>query len=143
MSVNATSRSALTLVIDASALVELVAQTRRAPGLEAASSGMRLIAPDLVDIEVLSTLRAWLIRGVIDEDRARRAVERLRASAVERVSAGRFIATTWRLRDNLTAYDASYVALARLEACPLLTLDRRIAGAPGLGVQVILPGPPG
>ena len=45
----------------------------------------------------------------------------------------------WALRDNLTAYDAAYVALAEALDCPLVTFDERIASAPGHGAEIVVP----
>jgi predicted nucleic acid-binding protein len=49
----------------------------------------------------------------------------------------RLLPRVWQLRGNLTAYDASYIALAEALDCPLLTADRRLAGAPGVRATVI------
>ena len=46
----------------------------------------------------------------------------------------------WELRANLSSYDAAYVALAEILSVPLVTLDRRIHGAPGIACTVIGPG---
>lgn len=63
----------------------------------------------------------------------------LAAAPVRRFATAPLVTSVWSLRDNVTAYDACYVALARRLDCPLVTLDARLARAPGLGVEVVVP----
>jgi len=62
----------MAIVIDASALAEVVVRSQRAPAVEAAFVGEDLVAPDLIGAEVLSVLRGWLLRSMIDETAAAR-----------------------------------------------------------------------
>jgi predicted nucleic acid-binding protein len=94
--------------------------------------GERLIAPELVDLEVLSTLRRAARGGRLDERRSGQALEDLAALPLRRVSHLPLVPRIWELRDNLTAYDASYVALAETLDCPLLTADAGIGKASGV-----------
>lgn len=94
--------------------------------------GERLVAPELVDLEVLSTFRRAARGGRLDERRSGQALEDLAALPLRRVSHLPLVNRIWELRDNLTAYDASYVALAEMLDCPLLTADGGIAKASGV-----------
>jgi len=124
------------IVIDSSALAEILMRTPRAPLVEELLVDADLIAPDLINAEVLSVVRGWLLRHVIDGAAAQRAVENLAMAPVRRMTTAALISRMWDWRQNLTPYDASYVALAQRLACPLLTLDHRLTRAPGLGVEV-------
>lgn len=125
------------LVIDASALVELLIQSPLSGRIEAAIGERQLIAPDILNIEALQSLRGLQRGGLLTEVRATKAVERLIEGHVARVPTRALLRETWSLRHNLTAYDASYVALARILACPLLTADGPLSRAPDLGVETI------
>ncbi|MBS1881828.1 MAG: type II toxin-antitoxin system VapC family toxin [Actinobacteria bacterium] len=98
--------------------------------------GERLVAPALVDLEVLSTLRRAARGGRLDERRSGQALEDLAALPLRRVSHLPLVNRIWELRDNLTAYDASYVALAEMLDCPLLTADGGIGKASGVRCAV-------
>lgn len=127
-----------TLVADASALVEWLVAQPNSPTLRAAFEGADVAAPTHVDAEVLNALRGLVRRGTVREPRARLALRQLRAADIERMSIPPLLERAWALRDNLTAYDALYVALAQELACPLLTADRRLGGAPGLGIAMMV-----
>lgn len=94
-------------------------------------SESRLAAPHLVDAEVVQTLRKLLIRGSMTTKEAERAVQRWSRLGVERFPLLGLVPRIWALRDNVSAYDAAYVALAEALDCPLLTADARLAAAPG------------
>ena len=91
----------------------------------------RLVAPHLVDAEVIQTLRKLLIRGSISAEDAELAIRGWTRLGVERFPLLGLVARIWALRDNVSAYDAAYVALAEALDCPLLTTDARLAAAPG------------
>lgn len=124
------------VVIDGSALAEVVLRSERAAAVEAQFEGDDLFAPDIVNAEVLSVVRGLLLRGLIDHETAERAVTNLAAAPVRRMTTGGLVAEIWSLHRNVTPYDACYVALARRLGAPLLTLDRRLARAPKLGIDV-------
>lgn len=93
--------------------------------------GERLTAPHLLDLEVTSAWRRLVGAGELDERRARLALTDLQALRVDRVRHGTLIDRCWELRDNLTVYDAAYVALAELLGVTLLTADGKLSKAPG------------
>jgi predicted nucleic acid-binding protein len=95
-----------------------------------------LAAPELVDLEVTSALRGLLRAGKLDERRADLALADLHRLPMRRASHRGLVTRCWELRDNLSIYDASYVALAELLGATLLTTDDRLARAPQLMCRV-------
>lgn len=93
--------------------------------------GEELAAPHLIDLEITSVLRRSVRRGDVSVRRAGQALRDLADLAVERVAHTTLLPRTWELRDNFTAYDACYVALAELFRAPLLTFDARMTSGPG------------
>jgi predicted nucleic acid-binding protein len=93
--------------------------------------GERLSAPELVDLEVASVLRRQVQGGAVDSRRAALALADLAALPLRRAPHRPLLVRCWELRDNLTVYDASYVALAEALDVTLLTGDGRLARAPG------------
>ena len=93
--------------------------------------GERLSAPELLDLEVASVLRRQVQGGEVDIRRAALALADLAALPLRRAPHRPLLARCWELRDNLTVYDASYVALAEALDVTLLTGDGRLARAPG------------
>ena len=125
------------VVIDSSALVELLAQTERAPAVAQAVGGVDMVAPDVVNPEVLSALRRMERIGTLTARRGVQAVDDLMDAPVRRFSTLPLLAEAWTLRANVSAADACYVVLARILRCPLVTADRRFSRAPGLGVPML------
>jgi len=120
------------LVVDASVLaVALADDGQDGDGARERLHGEVLVAPDLVDLEVTSVLRGQLAGGHLDQRRADLALTDLLDLPLQRVPARQLILRCWGLRDNLTVYDASYVALAEGLDATLLTCDARLAKAPG------------
>lgn len=101
--------------------------------------GEDLAAPELVDLEVASVLRRQTMTGAIDERRAGLALADLASLPLMRAAHLPLLARAWDLRDNLTVYDAAYVALAEAFQVPLLTGDGRLSRAPGLrcGIELL------
>jgi predicted nucleic acid-binding protein len=93
--------------------------------------GERLVAPHIIDLEVVSAWRRLAAAGGMDERRVELALADLRELRLQRVGHGRLLGRCWELRTNLTIYDAAYVALAEALDATLLTADRRLAQAPG------------
>lgn len=127
------------IVLDASAVVELLAgivSTELARMVFDPEQSLH--APHLLDIEVAQVLRRWCARGLVTPERAADALSDLADLPLERHPHHLLWQRVWALRDNLTAYDAAYVALAELLGAPLLTRDRRIAGASGHSARVVL-----
>ncbi len=126
------------IVVDASALIDLLFGFPRAPGVARALGAARPTSPAHLDVEVLRFARRLLLRGDLDEARAGEILADLGRFPVERVQLHGLSEQAWALRHNVSTDDAYYVALAdRLEA-PLVTTDRRLAQAPGLGIEVRL-----
>lgn len=127
------------LVVDASVLAPALADDGR-PGdvARAGLQGKRLFAPQLVDLEVASVLRRQCSSGQLVRRRAELALADLIDLPLERVAHRGLLERCWELRDNLTVYDAAYVALAELLDLPLLTADARLAKAPGIRCSVDL-----
>jgi predicted nucleic acid-binding protein len=96
-----------------------------------------LVAPDVINPEVMQSLRKLERGGKLSGDRAARAIYRLTHTAITRVPTAGLIEDAWLLRANLSAYDACYVALARALDCPLLTTDAPLRRAPSLGVTFL------
>jgi predicted nucleic acid-binding protein len=127
------------IVIDASALVAILLQTSRSAPLLRVIGSERMVAPDLINVEVLSALRRLTRDGTVSAARADQAAEDLRQSPISRFPTLPLLQGTWRLRAHLSMYDACYVSLAEALGCQLLTTDARLARAPGLSVQVLTP----
>ncbi len=125
------------IVLDSSAVVEWLL------GLPLADAvGARILAADslhapaLMDIEVAQVMRRYTAAGEITADTGERALNVLRDLDVNRYTHESLLTTIWKLRHNLTAYDAAFVALAGVLDAPLITLDRRIAGATMTGWNI-------
>jgi predicted nucleic acid-binding protein len=99
-------------------------------------SGETLAVPHLVDIEVASTYRALVRANKLTPQAAERALTALATFPAQRTPHSGLLGRIWALRNNLTAHDATYVALAELLGATLLTADARIAAAPGLQCPV-------
>lgn len=129
------------IVIDASALIELiVGDSPRAARLadRIDDPAESLHAPHLIDLEVMSVLRSLEARRMISLELARRAISRLLTLDLTRYPHEPLVSRVWQLRGNLTAYDASYVALAESLAAPLVTCDGQLAAAPGNRARIEL-----
>jgi predicted nucleic acid-binding protein len=134
----------LIFVVDASAAVEHLLQTPLGTRVEALLRDADLVAPELLDAEVLSVLRREVASGRLEAGRAAEAVDDLRAWSIERLPHRPLLREAWSLRGHVTAYDALYVAAARARNADLVTADGPLARAPGLGVVIhdVRPGSP-
>jgi predicted nucleic acid-binding protein len=127
------------IVVDASVLTPgLLYDDARGDLIRRRLAGERLTAPGLVDLEVISSLRHVVRGGKATAERAKRALRDLVELPLERVQHGDLAHRIWELRDNLSAYDASYVALAERLDTLLLTADAAFARAPGIGCKIEL-----
>jgi predicted nucleic acid-binding protein len=127
------------IVVDASVLTPgLLYDDARGDLIRRRLAGERLTAPGLVDLEVISSLRRIIRAGKESAERAEHALRDLVALPLERVQHGNLAHRIWELRDNLTAYDASYVALAERLDTLLLTADAAFARAPGVECRIEL-----
>ena len=116
------------IVADASAVV--AALLNDGPARRSLSS-LPIHAPHLVDVEVVSVLRRLSLGGQLDPSHAERMIIVLATLGIRLHGSADLLGRVWQLRGNLTAYDATYVALAETLTCPLLTADRRLANAFG------------
>ncbi len=87
---------------------------------------------------MLQTLRRHTFAGLLSEYRSRRALKALSDMRVTRYPHAPLVKRIWELRENLTAYDAAYVALAEALDAPLITTDERLARTPGHNARVEL-----
>jgi predicted nucleic acid-binding protein len=128
------------IVVDASAVLEVLLRTPMAPAVERRlfDGGEALHAPHLIDLEAAQVLRRYAAAGQIAAERGRAALDDLAALSLRRYPHDWLLTRVWQLRENLTAYDAVYVALAEALAVPLITRDRRLAAAAGHRAQVEL-----
>jgi predicted nucleic acid-binding protein len=125
------------IVADASVIAEaLVDDGARGDRFRLRLRGERLSAPHLVDVEVVSALRRQSAAGLLDARRAALALTDLQELPLRRFPHTPLMARCWELRNNLTVYDASYVALAELFEITLVTADQRLARSPGLRCTV-------
>jgi len=121
------------IVLDASAAVELVLQTARAERIAARAlhPAERLHAPHLIDVEVTQVMRRLLQAKEITVARADAALLDFEGLVIERHAHRPLIRRVWGLRSSLSAYDATYVALAEALVAPMLTCDEKLARAHG------------
>ncbi|HJQ60885.1 MAG TPA: type II toxin-antitoxin system VapC family toxin [Vineibacter sp.] len=119
------------IVVDASAILELLLNTRQAPQVAERlfTAGETLHAPHLLDLEVAQVLRRYAIAGSLTAQRGEQALEDIGDLPLERYPHNLFMDRIWALRQTLTAYDAVYVALAEALAAPLVTRDAKLARA--------------
>ena len=121
------------IVVDASALLELLLGTARADRIAsfALAPEERLHAPHLLDIEIAQALRRLVQLAEITTARAQQALDDQAALVVDRHSHQDLLPRIWQLRESITAYDAAYVALAEALDAPLLTCDAKLARSHG------------
>lgn len=130
------------IVVDASALLEVLLQTSAAPAIadRLFDPAETLHAPFLLGVEVLQVLRRYALTGQIDEARGREALADLKDLAIERYPHEPLLERAWALRENFTAYDAAYLVLAEALGAVLVTCDGRLARAAenngGLDVEI-------
>ncbi|RNI20451.1 type II toxin-antitoxin system VapC family toxin [Flexivirga caeni] len=120
------------IVVDASVVVAtLVGEVTEVATATQRLRGEELADPELVDIEVMSVLRRKVGAGELTPAKARLALNDLRLMPMRRYPNAALLDRCWELRDNLSSYDAVYVALAEALAATLVTADKRLANAPG------------
>jgi predicted nucleic acid-binding protein len=128
------------IVLDASALVELILDTsigrRVADRIQDPVEGLH--TPHLADLEVVQVLRRYVRDGALELAEADTAIEDYGALDLQRHDHTPLLGRIWDLRNNLTAYDAAYVALSEALDAVLLTCDGPLARAPGMAGRVLL-----
>ena len=123
-------------VIDASVAVEYVCRTPLGVTLDSIFENCELIAPEIIDVEVMDAVRGMLVRRILETSHADTAIDRLAQVQITRVSHLGLWNLAWRHRHNTRMYDAIYLAVAQQNAVPLLTIDRRLARAPITDITV-------
>jgi predicted nucleic acid-binding protein len=121
------------IVVDASVLANAIGDDE-ADGRTARKelrAAVELTAPDLVDVETVAVLRKRWLAHAISDHRFAAAVDDLQGMDFERVPTARMIRRAYELRADVTSYDATYVALAEMLNCTLLTGDKRLVTATG------------
>ncbi len=128
------------IVVDASVVVDLLLRTADAEALAERTFGRDHVvcAPHLLDVEVTQVLRRYARLGEISPERAAAALEDLAALPIDRYPHTLLLPRIWDYRDNLTAYDAAYLALADALDCGVVTRDGRFASAPPAAGRVEL-----
>jgi predicted nucleic acid-binding protein len=128
------------VVCDASALVALLIDGGDDGRWATATlSGADLAAPSLIEFEVADIFRRHELAGRVSHDQAAQAHADLLDLAIEQWPYDLLAARAWQLRENLSIYDAAYVALAEFLDADLVTLDRRIKRAPGIRCAITTP----
>ena len=123
------------IVLDASAVVAVLVglgEGAERIRMKAESPGESLHVPHVMDLEVLHALRRQTLLGTLSRERSAEAIEDLKNIAFVRYPHATLVDRIWSLKNNLTAYDAAYVALAEALNAPLVTMDARLAQAPGI-----------
>jgi len=128
------------IVLDASVVLEVLLRMPAGVALQERlfEPAETLHAPHLLDVEVAQVLRRYALAGEVEAQRCRAALDDLAGLPLTRYPNGVLMARVWDLRDNLSAYDAVYIALAEALDAPLLTRDRRLAKAPAHRARVEL-----
>jgi predicted nucleic acid-binding protein len=128
------------IVVDASAVIEVLlgtpAATRVAERLF--DGGETLHAPHLLDVETAQVLRRYALAGALGAERGVEALEDLADFPITRYPHQPFLFRIWELRNNVTAYDAAYIALAEALDATLVTRDARLASAAGHRARIEL-----
>jgi predicted nucleic acid-binding protein len=128
------------IVVDASVVIEVLLNTPA--GVRVAdrlfADGETLHAPHLLDLEVAQVLRRYALSAELDPARGAQALEDLAALPLNRYPHDVLLPRIWELRHNVTAYDATYVALAEGLAAPLVTRDAALAASRGHAARIEL-----
>jgi predicted nucleic acid-binding protein len=125
------------IVLDGSAAIDWLLQTDAGQRIEKRiySRGESLHAPQLLDVEVAQVLRRLVREGAVSAQRAEQALQDLLDLRVTRYPHYVFLPRIWQLRNNLSAYDAAYVALGEKLGATLITRDARLASASVRGMS--------
>lgn len=121
------------IVVDASLLIEVLVgdEMGEVVGARLAGRAGALVAPEVLDLEIIQTLRRLVRCGRVSAATALQGFEVLEDLRIERFSHAPLLERIWSLRDNLTAYDAAYFALAEMLDAPLWTRDGKYADIAG------------
>lgn len=128
------------VVCDASAIVMVLLDSGEdGAWLARRLAEAELYAPTLLPFECSNVIRRHEVGGLISSDQAAQAHADLFDLPMELFPYESVAQRVWQLRQNLTSYDAAYVALAEALDAPLVTLDRRLSEAPGINCRVEVP----
>jgi predicted nucleic acid-binding protein len=116
------------IVVDASAALSALLNAGPARAL---MSSEQLHVPHLIDSEIVNGMRRQVVRGAVTADQAWAGLDTWRRLGIVRHPVSALLERIWRLRDNMSAYDASYVTLAEALGCAVVTADARLGRAPG------------
>lgn len=124
-------------MIDASAALEVLLKSPAGERLlDRLEDGAAAHVPHLIDVEIAHALRRHVLHHTVGAGRAEACLALWRQLDIERHPHENLLERIWRWRANLTAYDATYVALAEVLDEPLVTADHRLAAAPGIPIPV-------
>jgi predicted nucleic acid-binding protein len=127
------------IVVDASAVVEWLLGGSRCAAVARALEHKQVLVPAHLDVEVAQVTRRLGLNAVTTPSRGRAMVDLLAEAPFTRIPLTPLLPRIWALRDNLTAYDAAYVALAEALESPLLTFDVKIPAASGHRARILVP----
>ena len=120
------------LVVDASVIAPAIADAGPdGDRCRARIRGQSLAAPDLLRLEAMSVFRRQVANGALTSKQAAEALEDLLSLPLVVYPTAPLLRRGWELRDNVSAYDSCYLALAEALDCPLVTADKRLTNAPG------------
>ena len=125
------------IVVDSAALVDLLIDTGpRGAQVRKRVAGTELAAPDFIKVEAMSALRGLALGGVLNAAAAEAAFEALCTLPVELHPASELLRPAWKLRFNVSSYDACYVALAAALNTPLITNDAKLSRVKNLPCEI-------
>lgn len=119
------------VVVDASAIVELLTAPAPNPELKRRIRTSELNAPELIIVEVLNVLRRQAQHGLVTPDQAARSVSWLEQTPIGLMPHRPLVSRVWQLRHAVTPYDATYVTMAEKLRVPLVTTDAKLARSNG------------
>ncbi len=125
-------------VVDASAIVDILLQLPRGDQVAAELRGYLLVAPEHIELEVVSTLARWCRAGELDEAMAASALTRFASMGIRRIRHQLLTPSAWQLRDRVRISDAYYVACAQRLNVPLVTTDARLSRTALPSVRITL-----
>ncbi|WP_423918787.1 type II toxin-antitoxin system VapC family toxin [Candidatus Poriferisodalis sp.] len=123
-------------VVDASVAVEYLMQSPVGAALASTLDSASIDAPEMLDPEVVSALRRHVNAGLLTDAQAELLIDDLASWPINRISHRFLTSSAWKHRQNVSAYDAMYVATAETVDAPLITADGKLARAPNLGIAV-------
>ncbi len=124
------------IVADASVVIDILVPTASTPAhLGARLESELVVAPELLDVEVAQVLRRFVLKDQLDVRRAEAALEDLALLPIERYPHASLIQRAFALRNNVTAYDGVYIALAEQLDATLWTRDAALEAIPGLRLR--------